>query len=338
MLNENKAVLDRLGISRWHDAGYIGSRGMSLTFERPFVRPIMNGQVEILWNDLFPVVYQEGDFRQAHAYYTTMLHLQVAPGRKIKSVISSGAVEGNETVSGFIVDTLIPWMLKNKPDVGYRSLDGGLRREFDATFEKVTPFCTLCNAAGNNNSRDYASEITMESWLGIGAANYKNGVFNPEGYSSESEHVDFCGIAPFYAPTTNGEASVSDGTSTATPFIAGQMALVNDFFIDKIGRPLSMREMYAFVQFHSLDIAVPGKDKKTGHGVFIMPDPATINPNDWITGGSVVSYGDHSTWSTDAVKYCVDNGLFKGYDGDFRWKDPITREEMAQLIYNLQTK
>lgn len=339
VLPENKLVFDALGISRWHDAGYTGKRGLSITFERPYIYPNMNGQVENLWTDISPVYLQPYDHMQSHAYFTTMVHLQVAPEREIKSVLFSGRANSDGSVEGFVVDTLIPWMQTDKPDVGFRSLDGGIPRDFDSAFMNVIPFCTLCNAAGNDGAVNYAAEIIMESWLGIGAANYKNGVFSPEHYSSENEHVDFSGIAPFYVPTTVGTATTYDGTSTATPFIAGQMALVNDFFIDKIGRPLSMREMYAFVQLHSLDIAVPGKDKKTGHGVFIMPDPATINPKDWITEGGIlvpVTYGDHSTWATDAVKYCVDNGIFKGDgNGDFRWKDPITREEMAQLIYNM---
>lgn len=332
VLNENKALFDKIGISRWHDAGYTGKRGLSITFERPYIYPVMNGQVENLWSDISPVYYQPDNSLQTHAYFTTMVHLQVAPERQIKSVLTWG-VDG-ETSSGFIVDTFLPWMLENKPDVGFRSLYGKVG--FESIFAQ-TPFCTLCNAAGNDGATDYIPGIASEYWLGIGAVNSN---FIPEKYSSESEHVDFCGIAPFYVPTTVGTATTYDGTSTATPFIAGQMALVNDFFIDKIGRPLSMREMYAFVQLHSLDIAVPGKDKKTGHGVFIMPDPATINPNDWVTGGSIVipvTYGNHSAWSTEAVKYCVDKGYFKGDgNGNFRWQDTITREELAQLLYNIK--
>lgn len=335
MLQENKALFDRMGISRWHDAGYRGARGLSITHERPAITPNMNGRVELLWPELAP------SSSDSHAYWTTMVHLQVAPERKIKSVLFWYQQHADGTVAGLLVDKLIPYMLENKVDTGFASIKYH-SRGLDVAYAPLKGFCTLCNASGNDGDADYSSLIEDEAWLGIGAVAYNNERFVPEEYSSQSQHVDFCGIAPLYVPATGGQAVTFNGTSCAAPFLSGQMALVNDFFIDKIGRPLSAREMYAFVQFHCLDIAVPGKDVKTGHGVFIMPDPATINPKDWITEGGIlvpVTYGDHSTWATDAVKYCVDNGIFKGDgNGDFRWKDPITREEMAQLIYNLQNK
>ncbi len=44
-----------------------------------------------------------------------------------------------------------------------------------------------------------------------------------------------------------------------------------------------------------------------------------------------------SDWSKKARDYCVKKGYFKGdTNGDFRWKSQITREEVAQLLYNIE--
>lgn len=301
MLAENKAAFDKLGISKWHDAGYLGERGLSITHERPTVTPNMNGQVEVLWSELSP------PSDSSHAYWSTMIHLQVAPKRKIASVLFS--YEHRTPITGILVDKVIPWMLEAKPDVGFASIDY-VDKGLDEIYGPITKFCTLCNSAGNNGEIDYSDLIEDSAWLGIGATAYTNGQFIPEGYSSESIFVDFCGISPSYGPTLSGLPIMFNGTSCAAPFFAGMCALVNDFFIDKIDRPLSMPEMYDFMKAHCVDIYDPGKDIKTGWGIPILPDPATINPYEWVkemkiklTLGSNTMYVDGRPIHIDQAPY-----------------------------------
>jgi hypothetical protein len=48
------------------------------------------------------------------------------------------------------------------------------------------------------------------------------------------------------------------------------------------------------------------------------------------------NHGDeHSAWADEAVKRAVKAGVFQGNEGNFEWKDPITREEMAVLFDRL---
>lgn len=43
-----------------------------------------------------------------------------------------------------------------------------------------------------------------------------------------------------------------------------------------------------------------------------------------------------SDWSKPARDFCVEKGIFNGDGaGSFNWRDPLTREEAAQLIYNI---
>ncbi len=46
---------------------------------------------------------------------------------------------------------------------------------------------------------------------------------------------------------------------------------------------------------------------------------------------------EESRWSFKAIDYVTDKGLMKGFpDGTFKPSDPLTREQMAQVLYNLK--
>jgi hypothetical protein len=333
VLNENLQVFDRLGISRWHDAGYDGSLGLSLTFERPYIYDFMKGQVENLWTDKYPIIKYTD-----HSYQSTMVHLQVAPGRKVYSVVYDCMIDGTGKISGFLVDTLILWMIQNKPDTGFRSRDVDVFG-LDSVYDKIMSFCTLCNSAGNENTSDFAEAIIDKAWLGVGSVNYRYGQFNPESYSSVSEYVDFSGIAPFYIPSISGEPMEFNGTSCSAPFLSGQIALVNHFFIKNIGRSLSFDEMYNFIKQNSFDITSTGigKDKKTGWGVFILPNPDTIDIKQYINE-SVNTDMDNTfhDWSQEAGNWAVLNGILKGDEnGNYQLSANCTREQMTVFLYRL---
>jgi hypothetical protein len=334
VLSENKYIFDKLGISKWHERGYDGSLGCSLTFERPYIYDFLKGQVENLWTDQYPILSYSD-----HAYQTLMVHLQLAPARKVYSVVDSVQIDGYGNISGFLVDTLIPWMLQNKPDTGFRSKNVHISG-LDSAYDKIMSFCTFCNSAGNYDIQDFSDSIIDKAWLGIGAINSN---FKPESYSSVSEYVDFSGIAPFYIPTTNGKAMEFWGTSCAAPFLSGQIALVNHFFIKHIGRSLSFDEMYNFIKSHCQDITSTGigKDNKTGWGVFILPDPDTINPYDWINKESdeldmAEKDNEFKTWSSEAGQWATTNGILIGNEiGDYMLSEYCTREQMIVFLYRL---
>jgi hypothetical protein len=280
MLPQNKAVFEAHGIPRWWDYGIDGSLGLTMSFELFPITPRMNGKVERLFEDISPFI-ETWNFYQWHGYITAMTHLEVAPGRKIVSVPMSHSKGADGKIGGFLVDRLLPWILEAKPDTAYRSLDDPTKG-LDSVFGKVTGFCTLCNAAGNNSTSDYADLIQDAAWLGIGATHFDTLGYVPEDYSSVSEYIDFTADGYLYATDRDGSVVGNRGTSLAAPMISGMCALVNHFFIKAIGRSLSLGEMYRFVKAHSKDIGAPGKDTKTGWGVFILPDPKTINPYDWV--------------------------------------------------------
>lgn len=94
-----------------------------------------------------------------------------------------------------------------------------------------------------------------------------------EGYSSRSEFLDFVSITNM--DTTNlGKFS---GTSCATPVLQGMAMLVQEFFKKNTGRKLTNEELFKFIKDNSVDLEENGHDKNTGYGLFVLPDPASID-------------------------------------------------------------
>lgn len=55
----------------------------------------------------------------------------------------------------------------------------------------------------------------------------------------------------------------------------------------------------------------------------------------WADVPAEIDPGDGSAWSLEARKWAIQQGLFAGdANGDYRWKDPVTREQLAQVLYN----
>ena len=47
---------------------------------------------------------------------------------------------------------------------------------------------------------------------------------------------------------------------------------------------------------------------------------------------------DEKRWSYPAIDYVTRAGIMAGDENGFRPRDPITREEVAQVIFNLERK
>jgi hypothetical protein len=48
------------------------------------------------------------------------------------------------------------------------------------------------------------------------------------------------------------------------------------------------------------------------------------------------THGDeHSAWADEVIKKAVSSGLFQGNNGNFEWKDPLSREEFAAVLDRL---
>lgn len=152
----------------------------------------------------------------------------------------------------------------------------------------------ICCAIGNEaeTSKTGMSNYDFITSVGACVLTDKNTV-NRAYYSSISDRLDFMSLTNLY--TTTGAKFT--GTSCATPCFASMCALVQSFFIAKIGRKLTNDEMLRFVKDNCIDMKTEGKDKYSGWGLFILPDPETIDIQKYT--GQVVVNLENATTSDD---------------------------------------
>ena len=135
----------------------------------------------------------------------------------------------------------------------------------------------LCCAVGNEGDDGVIHLLKQHWWNFIGACNLVNGKPLRMYYSSVGEELDYMSMTNF--ETADG---LFTGTSCATPVFASMVALAQNFFKKKIGRKLTNSEMTKFIKDNCIDMGDKGKDDHNGEGLFILPDPATIDVNKYI--------------------------------------------------------
>lgn len=198
----------------------------------------------------------------------TVEYKQLAQGDRLDEIANSGA------------DSM--FVSLSTQNYGYSDA-----KNFD---QKIPNNLFLCVAAGNDGTTQYNTFMLPQKIYGVGAVEYAwsasiNGepcdgaklMILPAGYSGESEYVDFASFTNLYL-TSNGDRPFP-GTSCACPVLVGLAALVNDFFIDRTGEPLTHSAMYRFLKDCSEDNTTYGigKDDKTGWGIPRLPPPDAVD-------------------------------------------------------------
>lgn len=255
MNSKNDYIREYLGVDKWHKAGYTGKRVKALTGER-----------------------LEGPYADEHGQLTRKAFFEIAPDAALTYAPTPTA---SNTVPEFL-------KLKGDACVMFASVSAGMGTNGSRYADPVIPEdLFVCAAAMNEGDKSYNGWINADSIYGVGAVNVfwsamRNGEPMPgahlevhaAGYTSHSPNVDFGCATELWL---DGYLGRFNGTSCAAPVLAGMAALVNDFFMDKTGRPLPHLSMYRFMKDHAVDIEEKGKDEKSGWGVPRLPDPDTID-------------------------------------------------------------
>lgn len=168
----------------------------------------------------------------------------------------------------------------------------------------------LCCAVGNDGESGQTTLSKFPWWCSIGACDLVKGQPKRMYYSSITEDIDFCSFTNM--KTSHG---VFTGTSCATPVFASMCILVQQFFKKMCGRKLTNSELLNFIQDNTLDIGEEGFDTKAGNGVFILPEPQSIDVNKYIGAekiirlkiGSALASINNEVVTLDAVPKIEDN-------------------------------
>ena len=348
-MDDNITILKAMGLYHWIvDGGFDGSLGGNmLTFERPPITANMNGQVDALQTDKYPLPLDAVGEYNAHAYFTTHGALQFAPGAKITSVTDFGTTNEDGTVEGDLHDVTIPWIMSNKPLSAFKSQNLEAH-ESDVEFGDAAKFCVFCAAAGNEGQA--LPTMAAASWWGIGAVEWRSGQWGVCSGSARSGDVDFVFPGAYYIPTIPGKAAYLNGTSFAAPAAAGTVKIIQHFFISKIGRPLTTDELYDFLKSCCLDLGLGGKDPQFGWGLPILPPYEDIDLAKWTETttpsipqpvpsesdtDALMKKNNPSEWAALAVRWAINKGLRGDANGILHLKETPTTEHMLTILYKL---
>jgi hypothetical protein len=271
-----------LGADVWHKAGYTGSR-------------VIAGSAE--------------DFNTsnhgAHEYLTYATFKEFAPDAQVLYLPAEGYSDERfmQNEIEIIKERGVSCWFQSRASYG---IGDSYSTDKDAAFEKVKEFCTFFNSIGNDGDNGYASECAAKWVYGVGAiyVMYDSGQPAVTPYTSTSEYVDFAAPAMIWI-----ENQPFDGTSCSCPVLCGEAALINDFFIDRTGFPLTSKAMYQFMKDNSVDIYTPGKDMKSGFGYVKLPDPSAIDISKYVYLGDNKPTGGENVVTAKQVLAVAENEI-----------------------------
>lgn len=274
------------GVDKFHKKGYYGSRVTAATGESWSLSYYNPG-------NLVSDPLSCGSGGSGHSVDTAATFFQVAPQAKLVMLQTSSRLTSNGKDSyDHFIDLALPVIKEKKITNMFTSLnhqyDSKTKSDWENALRSVESYFKSFFAMGNDSDRKYNPITDIEEIIGVAAYTLMvDGTVVPAGYSSESDTTDFAAPSMIYtnidATKTSDSGSPHSGTSFSTPWLCGMACLVDDFFIDKTGEPLSREAMVRFFKDHTVDIGDLGFDKKTGFGAVILPDPDEIDISKYAT-------------------------------------------------------
>lgn len=308
----NKEEFDFLGITRFHEAGYKG-QGISICSKENII--------EGIFDDVLCFEYEKRDVWSEHATSVIDYIRQVVPEAKKLAIETQGTIK-----NGVLYSEGMDYLQNNIPDI----LTTSFFKSTDIKEPKFSLYknlydngCFLCCAAGNDDRETLEPLTVGDMWKAIGACRYNKGKPKVEKDYATGEEMDFVSFHDLYTTWDKGNHK---GTSFSSPLFAGMCALVQCFFLDKTGKKLSHEKLLKFVIDNCIDLEEEGHDIKTGHGLFILPDPEEINIYKY---AEVKMFRDYTEWK-EAIYYLAEKGEM---DSPTMWLERIEYDTDVDLMW-----
>lgn len=195
----------------------------------------------------------------------------VAPKCKIIPVRVLGALKkGNQLVGAGLIDNInngIKWAVDHNADIinmslGIKNTEGGLphKEVINYALEKGV---TIVAASGNDGTLESYYPGALAGVIAVGAVDQMDTV---TGFSTFGKHVSF--VAPgtnIVSAFPNNKYSLSSGTSQASPFVAGSIALLKSLAL-KSGKSLEDNQVKYILKNTCDKSGKRLKDIKSGYG------------------------------------------------------------------------
>lgn len=160
--------------------------------------------------------------------------------------------------------------------------------------------CTFFAAAGNDAERGVRGMSKSEKFIAIGICDFVKGKLQWVNPSSIGEELDYVMLPPY-----------GRWTSWCSPTFTAMCGLVQDFFIVNAGKPLNREELIRFIDDNLIDIEEEGFDVKSGKGLFILPEPSTIDISKYVTDINVGDLKGDEEELQIITKYMTQNDCYK---------------------------
>jgi len=195
----------------------------------------------------------------------------VAPNCKIIPIKVLGALKrGNSIVGAGLIDNInngIKWGVDQGADIinmslGIKHTGGGLPHQ-EVIDYAVRKGVTIVAASGNDGLKDRYYPGALPGVIAVGASDDRG---NLAGFSTFGGHVSL--IAPgvhVYSSFLNNGYAISSGTSQAAPMVAGGIALLKSYALEK-GKPLKDNQIKYLLKHTSDKVSNQFKDFKAGFG------------------------------------------------------------------------
>lgn len=254
-------ALEFLGITTWHSLGYKGEGIKIISDER-------------VTEKCHPDIIAPGGYVSKNSHGDDVMnHIKLVLPDAIHISYPFAGTFTNNTYDSKCAE----YIKRNKIHIFTTSETGSYPNsgKQKAIQDCIESGCIFFGCAGNEDDNGIRDEIKFDGFYAIGGVKptYKNNKYNwneikKTRNSSVGKELDFVTLA---------EILGISGTSFCSPIFAGMIGLVQQFFIEKVGRQLTREEMFTFILDHCQDIDEEGFDERTGYGLFILPNPNTID-------------------------------------------------------------
>ena len=281
LLNSNARHRVFTGVEKFHRAGYYGNGIFAATGESWDIDKYNP-------HSLVEIPFGSG-IGTGHAIMTAATFFQVAPHARLAMLPTESVLSGTDPDTKSydrFVDKAIPYIKK----YGITSMFNSFGKEYDTitgpqisvALNSVKDTFKCIYAMGNYSGEKYNRITDIPEVFGAAAYEVINTITaKPVAYSSKPHNTStFAAPSNIYIDTEaisiHDKGTMFMGTSCAAPWLCGMVCLIDEFFIDKTGRPLSRDAMHQFLFDHCVAIGDYDSHKNIGNGAVVLPNPENI--------------------------------------------------------------